>query len=304
MWRQGKLKRNVHLITRCDLRFTLMPGAEPVQHPKTGQTGDHRSPEKSRPTKGFDGEAGDRPGECARQTEKTGEECVLRGGEALPGQPQQEDPECAHTEAGRRQLKRQRGKHQPAGAGVLGDDQVPDVGENLQETEYPQRSPQTQPVAGQPSGEGSEQGGDQSEQTQPQTPVRCGIAHIEQKRSQQRLREVVGKLVKNDKGQDFERPRAGQAVHEGRPDRLPKRAGPGQVAWFGGGTPGDRQQRDPEQGQYKLHAAPAPAAGGPDRECARDQHRRAVERCPQTDGNTVLGSGQDIHHVGVNRDVV
>ena len=53
--------------------------------------------------------------------------------------------------------------------------------------------------------EGADDVGDEADGAERDAAVEVAVAHVDQERAQQRLREVVGELVEDDEGEDLER---------------------------------------------------------------------------------------------------
>src|SRR4030095_6482088 len=120
-------------------------------------------------------------------------------------------------------------------------DVVPDIGKELQESEYPQRVPEPGERSEPTAEHGANNGCRDRDEPESDAPLIGVVPHVDEKRTGQRLRELIGDLVKDNEGEDFERARPGQKTEKRLPDSVAQRSR-GRWLYFGlGGLPGDER---------------------------------------------------------------
>ena len=67
--------------------------------------------------------------------------------------------------------------------------------------------------------------GERADRREGDAPLVGVVAHVDQERARQRLRELVGDLVEEDEREDLDRARLGEEAEERLPDRLAQRRG-------------------------------------------------------------------------------
>ena len=88
------------------------------------------------------------------------------------------------------------------------------------QSEWPSPSERRDPAAD----ERAADGGDEADRGQRDAAMVGVVAHVDQKRTRQRLRELVGELVEHDEREDLERAVAGEKADERLPHRVAERA--------------------------------------------------------------------------------
>ena len=104
------------------------------------------------------------------------------------------------------------------------------------------------------------------------------IKIVDEKGTSQRLRELIGQLVEDNEGKNFERARPGQKTEKRLPHGVAQRSRGWRLYFRLGRLPGDEQHRQIDEGQYCVDDRPADARGHTDREAARREHRCTIHR--------------------------
>ena len=132
----------------------------------------------------------------------------------------------------------------------------------------------------------------------------AAVSHVDQEGPGERLGQVVGELVEEDEGQDFQSPGPGEGLQERLPDRIAQGAGGLEAFLRLGCAPGDEQHGEEDQPQQRVHHPPAEERRQADRTPSGDQHRGAVERHPGAHRHPVLLGTEHLHRVGIHHDVL
>ena len=113
--------------------------------------------------------------------------------------------------------------------------EVAGIGEHLQEPEDPERVAE----AGERRDEAADEGADDRRRhrhaRQHDAAVIGAVAHVDQKRPRERLRQLVGELVEHDERQDLERALAGEEPEQRQPDRVAQRCAAAAAGTSGSG---------------------------------------------------------------------
>src|SRR6185295_20144272 len=148
-----------------------------------------------------------------------------------------------------------------------------------------------------------ERAGDVADQTDPEqheAAVEVAVALVDQKWTLQRLDELVTQLVKEDEGEDFERPVPCKEAEKGIPDGLLDRSRRDGDARRLRSPDGDQQHRQVEAGEEDVDRRPAIPSGEGDRKAARELHAGAIQHVARPYRNGLFVRLQHVHRVGID----
>ena len=116
-------------------------GYEPPEQNHTGDTANHREPEEGRPADGINENARERAGDNPGQAKQTGEKGVLGCRKTLLSHPKEEDRKSSRSHPLCDRLESNRSIHQGPMDLALRNEDVADIGKDLEETKNPQQNP-------------------------------------------------------------------------------------------------------------------------------------------------------------------